>query len=71
MGVRFAWIPESPKISGVYAVEVDPFSGATNCTRNLFEALKFGSKEECEIWCATHPKPPFVPREHGLMESPQ
>lgn len=71
MGHRFFWTPESPKIPGVYAVEVDERDGTVNCTRDIALAMKLGSKEECEMWCAMHPKPPFVAREHAFMESPK
>jgi hypothetical protein len=67
--MRFFWIPEAPNHPGVYAnsnasIEAD----GDRSTTDPHAALRFPDRMSCQLWCDSHPVPPFVPQEHGFAE---
>lgn len=77
--MRTAWIPEAPNMPGPLYAAADGVPEATEgkvqfgqqaiSTYSVEDARQFATREECEAWCRDNPKPPFVPVEHGFMET--
>lgn len=71
---KVAWLAEGPLTSAgpLYAVArgtFRPTGEEITCTLESAEALQFPDEAACLAWCAEHPHPAFVPREHGWVEA--
>jgi len=66
--MKVFWLAEGlSDRSTIYAPE-NYKVGLYTATKDPWEAKKFLTKSECDIWCCDHPNPVYVAVEHGFSE---